>query len=198
MPDGDTTQNAPVGKPVQVPVLTSPEEVMVIWRTRIEELPKLDVSAARQRLQEMQTIRIPAELMMPEGYIKLFGKLQALRGEALQIVALVNEHFKTRVAAVKSMQAIFPGMSTRKSVGEREAEAESWLIYVERGFTEMDVLNDLAKGTLDHVNRSVADAVQQLKSINQFSVPSGLLDSSRAVPIPHEWDVDQVSKEEEE
>ena len=57
-------------------------------------------------------------------------------------------------------------------------------IPCKRAFIDVDVLNDLAKDTVDGINRSVADAVQQLKSINQFGVPTGLLDASQAVHLP--------------
>ena len=136
-------------------------------------------------MMEMLSARIPDGLLLPEGYLRLIGQLQNLRGEALQTAALVNRHHKIRVAAVKSMQAIFQGMSTRKSVGEREAEAEGWLIYVKRSFVDIDVLNDLVKDSVDSINRATADVVQQIKTINQFGVPTGLLDASRAVDISH-------------
>ena len=200
MPDDEGTQE-PTAQPApaaKLQVLTSPEDVMQVWRDKIAELPKLDVVATDRRLREMLRIEIPPSLLLPDGYIKLFGQLQHLRGEALQIAALVNRHHKTRVAAIKSMQAIFVGMSTRKSVGEREAEAETWLIFVKRAFIDVDVLNDLAKDTVDGINRSVADAVQQLKSINQFGVPTGLLDASQAVHMPDLIDAGSDNETEEE
>jgi len=198
MPDDDEGTQETTTKSPRVPVPESPEDVMRVWRDKIAELPKLDPAAAERRLVDMLNIRIPSSLLLPDGYIKLFGQLQHLRGEALQILALVNKHHKVRVAAIKSMQAIFFGMSARKSVGEREADAETWLIYVKRSFIDVDVLNDLAKDALDGINRSVADAVQQLKSINQFGVPTGLLDASQAVDMTDLVDEGPDDNSEEE
>lgn len=199
MPDDEGTQEpTQPAQATKLQVPETPEDVMKVWRKKIEELPKLDVAATERRLLEMQGIRIPTSLLLPDGYIKLFGQLQHLRGETLRIIALVNKHTKNRKAAIASMAAIFVGMSTRKSVGEREADAETWLIYVKRSFVGVDVLNDLAKDTLDGINRSVADAVQQLKSINQFGVPTGLLDASQAVDMTDLVDEGSDDNSEEE
>jgi hypothetical protein len=187
VPNDEGTQETD-DRPSKLNIPETPEDVMKVWKKKLEELPKLDQVAVDKRLREMVSIQIPDTLLLPEGYIKLFGQLQHLRGEALKIASLVNKHHKTRVAAMKSMQAIFQGRSTRKSVGEREAEAESWLIYVKRSFVDVDVLNDFAKDTVDSINRATADAVQQLKSINQFGVPTQLLDASQAVNMSQSWD----------
>ena len=176
----------------------TPEDVMKVWRDKIKSLPDIDIHDVTKRLCQMQSVHIPTELLLPEGYISLFGQLQHLRQEALAIVSLVTRHHKTRKAAISSMQSIYQGMSTRKSVGEREAEAENWLIYVKRNFIDIECLYDHAKDVLEGINRAASDAVQQLKSINQFGIPSGLLDASQAVQITTIWDDESETDNSEE
>lgn len=166
----------------------TPEEAMAVWKAEVDALPPIEYGATKDRLRQMLSIRVPAELLKPEAYIAILGRLQQMRGEVLQLRSNVNDHFKTRARAIKSLQSIFRGMSGRGTVADREAEAENWLIYVQRSAAHYEVLKDRADDVLDLINRSIADVVNQIKTVNFYGVPTGMLDASMAVDIPDSWD----------
>ncbi|MDD5414642.1 MAG: hypothetical protein PHH96_07450 [Smithellaceae bacterium] len=166
----------------------TPEEAMAVWKAEVDALPSLEYGQTKDRLGQIFSIRIPADLLKPEAYIAMLGRLQQLRAEVMQLRSEINDHWKVRSKAVKSLLPIFRGMSGRGTVADREAEAENWLIYVQRSVVHYEVLKDRADDAIDLINRSIADVVTQIKTINFYGVPTGMLDASMAVDIPDSWE----------
>jgi len=81
------------------------------------------------------------------------------------------------------MQSIFQKFAEGKSVAARDAEVDYWIIFFKRSFCAVDNLYDLAKRSVDFINRSTADVVQQIKVVNQYGIPTGVLDVSQAVSV---------------
>lgn len=180
--DQDTTQVDASQKDTRP---KSPEAAMQVWRDAINALSPLDYDATKEALAQFR-VKIPERLLKYESYLKVLARLQNLRTDLLEIKAVVDEHFIMKDKAVRNLQKILVAMAERKTVMEKEGEAEIWLIHLQKLTKRAEILRSLTDDVLGNLDAAIMQVGRQIK-VTDIAVRTQTIDVSMATDLPNGW-----------
>ena len=164
----------------------TPEEAVGVWREEISSLPPIDHDEVKRIISESRRVDVPEQLLTYGSFLRILAKVQNIKTKLLDTKAIVDEHYIKKTKAVKNLQKILITMSDKKTVKEREGDAENWLIHLHRLTSRVEVLKALMDDAIENLEMVMTQLGRQVR-VADMAVRTQTIDVTTAIDLPLDW-----------